>query len=130
MRLVLGNRDAVERTPAEMNQDGTVRVPEVVNTLPPGKRATDVHIREDADIVGALNDVVDSNGLWAAHATAGSQPAWIACDEERLVTLLKAVWPEVEVRVLDLGLLAGEAAAEPAPASEPTAPVTSESPVS
>lgn len=63
--VYLGNRKTISI------QDGE-RVPY------PGKRCTAVHVRPDATLMEAAQEIVGANGLWQAHSD--SPPAWVAAE--------------------------------------------------
>lgn len=78
MKLVLGNRDAVQS-----RDDG-----ETFERMPKGKRATVVDFEDGTDVAEALRIVTDPEGVWAKHADDGAVPAWIASDNSLLAAVL------------------------------------------
>lgn len=102
MRLALGNRDAIEVTPATFHDDGTVNTPQSKKVLDADKRCCYVSFPPERTVSQAFIELTSvPNGIWAAHAAEGAQPAWIAGDNEALVSLLSSDWSGIEVRPLE-----------------------------
>lgn len=86
--VYLGNRDAHELI------DGVPR------PLEPGKRCTTVKLAPDLTPAEALNDLTGKQGVWQAHSSAPT-PAWVACEDSALATLLAAYW-QCELRDVEV----------------------------
>lgn len=91
MRLVLGNRNATDS-----HDNGETR-----ETLPKGKRATTVEIPDEVTLGAAFKAITDPGGIWAAHASEGAAPAWVASDNAPLATLVAAHFGGIETRDLE-----------------------------
>lgn len=114
MRVVLGNRNAVESIAHPDHEDGLVR------TMPKGKRATEIEIPDGTSIVDAITTILNANGVWAAHThtvpekrqnpeTGDSEtvdvspaPAWVASDSKALAGILSEHFGGIEIRELDV----------------------------
>lgn len=88
MKLVLGNRDAVQ----------SVDNGETFERLPNGKRSTTVEPPDGLSLVEIVR-VVDS--LWPRHAAEGAVPAWIAGDHAGAVALIADHFGGIEIRELE-----------------------------
>lgn len=80
MKVVLGNRHAVH---GRADGDEVKR-----ESLPKGKRATEVVFPEDTSLSEAFTTVTHPAGVWANHAEEGKTPAWVASDSDALASLL------------------------------------------
>lgn len=89
MKLVLGNRDAVQSL-----DNG-----ETFERMPKGKRATVIGPFEDDVTVVAAVRIVDS--VWSVHAAEGAVPAWVASDHELLAELTAQHFGGIEIRELE-----------------------------
>jgi hypothetical protein len=85
MRVVLGNRNAVD------NGEKMTR----------GKRATIVDFPDDISLGQAFTDLTAPTGVWAAHATEGAKPAWVASESKSLATLVADHFGGIEIRTLE-----------------------------
>lgn len=83
MYVELGNNDAVERS---TDADGNVTINSVEGA--DETRTTHVVFPDDWSIGQAFVAVSDPRGVWGAHASEGSSPAWVASDSEALASLL------------------------------------------
>lgn len=89
MRLVLGNRDAVQSL-----DNG-----ETYERMPKGKRATVIGpFEDDVTLVDAVR-IIDS--VWSTHAAESSTPAWVASDHAGLAALVSDHFGGIEVRELE-----------------------------
>lgn len=103
MRVVLGNRDAVD------SRDNG----ETFERLPNGKRATEVVFPEGTSLLDAFVTVTSPQGVWQAHVDTSKldddeqpivpSPAWVAVDKEHetLGRMLAEHFGGVEVRELE-----------------------------
>lgn len=100
MKLVLGNRDAVE------SRDHG----ETWERMPKGKRATELVFPEGTSIGEALQIVTAGNGAWQQHVDTSETdadgavvvpgPAWVAGDHAGLTALVAEHYGGVEIREL------------------------------
>ena len=96
MRIVLGNRHAVEGRPDPDSDDGVKLV-----KMPRGKRATVVDFPEGLSVLDAALQTTSPQGVWANHATEGAVPAWVASDDETLAVLVSQHFGGIEIRELE-----------------------------
>lgn len=96
MRVILGNRHAVEGRPDPDAEDAVKLV-----KMPRGKRATVVDFPEGTKVGQAFTQVTAPGGVWANHATEGATPAWVASDSEGLASLISEHFGGIEIRKLE-----------------------------
>jgi hypothetical protein len=78
----------------------TVTVVDGDRIAAPGKRCTQINLREGISLVEALTDITSPQGIWSSHSDA-AQPAWVAASgpmAEPLSFLLSQHWGGIEIR--------------------------------
>lgn len=102
MRVVLGNRNAVQTVKKADPENPEGDLVDSVETMTRGKRATEIEIPDETPLIAALTSITHPQGVWANHATDGAKPAWVASDNEMVAQALAEHWGGIEVRELDV----------------------------